>query len=187
MNNKLNIGELKYLMPDYISGLLSDNDKLIIENALKSSAELREFYEDVKGTFEFVKNVKFEEPPALYFNTLLPKIHEKIEQRASRKFQWSNIGAMWKIIIPVAAVLLIFIFYMVLKSPEDQLTKKEIKPIEEIKKDTPKSQTPEIKDEKKNIIEPKTDNISDEKRVKIKTQQQTKKNYTPQYRDKEFE
>src|SRR5260221_14107036 len=107
MNNKLNIEELKYLVPDYISGLLSDAEKTLVENALKESDELKNFYEEVKGIFEFVSNVKFEEPPAQYFNNLLPRIHQKIELSSAKRFACSNIAAIWKIIIPAVAVLLV--------------------------------------------------------------------------------
>lgn len=187
MNNKLNIEDIKCLIPDYISGLVSNEDRTIIENSLKESAELREFYEDIKSTFEFVKNVKFEEPPAHYFNTLLPRIHEKIETRAARKFQWSNIGAIWKIIVPVAAILLFFILYFVLRSPENQLTKKEIKPIEEIKKDTPKTESPIIKDEKKEPVDQEKDNALNKTTDEKISPVQTKKPRIPQQRENEFE
>ncbi len=178
MDNKLNIEEIKYLIPDYITGSLNDKDKLLVENAIQESSELREMYEDMSGAFRFVSNAKFKEPPAQYWNTLLPKIHEKIEAKSSKKFSWGSASAIWKIIIPAAAVLLIFIVYQLLKSPEDQMTKKEKeeKQIENIQKDSGNNTKQEIKEEKKQKVETKENDVVKENPVNIKTPKLFKKN-----------
>jgi transposase-like protein len=160
MNNKLNIEELKYLIPDYITGALDENEKLLVDNALKESAELREFYNEAKNTLEFVSNVKFEEPPAQYWNNLLPRIHEKIDARAAKKFSWDNISAIWKIIVPVAAVILFFIIYQLVKSPENQITKKQENKEQKVITDSSSNVKNEVKEEKKEQVEKKDDNAA---------------------------
>jgi len=160
MNNKLNIEELKYLIPDYITGALDENDKLLVDNALKESAELREFYTETKNTFKFVSNVKFEEPPAQYWNNLLPRIHEKIDARAAKKLSWDNISAIWKIIVPVAAVILFFVIYQLVKSPENQISKKQENKEQKINVDSGSNVKNEVKDEKKEKVEKKDDNVA---------------------------
>ncbi len=121
MNNKLNIEEIKYLIPDYITGHLNENEKHIVENAIRDSEEINNFYKEIKGTFDFAGNVKFEEPPRQYWNNLLPRIHQRIEAEKERKTARNPISILWKILVPVAAVILIFIVYQFVISPEKQI------------------------------------------------------------------
>ena len=125
MNNKLNREDIELMIPDFITGSLNESEMKIVEEALGKSAELTEFYNEMKGVLEIAGGVKFEDPSQAYFNNLLPRIHEKIEARNSKKTLWDSISIVWKIAVPVAAVLLIFFVYQLLKSPESQLTKKE--------------------------------------------------------------
>jgi hypothetical protein len=136
MNNKLNIEELKYLIPDYITGQISDADKAAVEEALKQSSELREFHNELKGTFEFVATVKFEEPSPQYFNNLLPRIHQRIEEREAKKFSWDKVASFWKVLVPVAAIVVIALVYYMVKQSDTQMTKDEQKKIENVKKDS---------------------------------------------------
>jgi hypothetical protein len=125
MNNKLNREDIELMIPDYITGSLNETEMKIVEEALDNSAELREFYSEMKGALDIAHSVKFEDPPQAYFNNLLPRIHEKIESRQSKRSLWDSISIVWKIAVPVAAVLLVFVVYQLLTSPEGQLTKKE--------------------------------------------------------------
>ncbi len=136
MNNKLNTEEIKFMIPDYISGMLNDTDKVQVDEAIKESAEVREFYNEMKGTFDFVSTVKFEEPAPVYWNSLLPRIHDKIDSRESKGFSWDKIASMWKVLVPIAAIILIALVYYMVKPSNTQLT--EEKKIEQIKKDTSK-------------------------------------------------
>src|SRR5688500_3832424 len=120
MNNKLNIEELKYLVPDYITGQISDPDKAAVEDALKQSAELREFHNELKSTFEFVGTVKFEEPSPQYFNNLLPRIHQRIEEQEAKKFSWDKVASFWKVLVPVAAIVVIALVYYMVKQSDTQ-------------------------------------------------------------------
>ncbi len=180
MNSKINIEEIKFLIPDYITNSLEDKDKLTVESALSESAELREFYNEMKGTFEFVSAVKFEEPSPQYWNSLLPRIHEKLEAKAARKFSWDSITAIWKIIVPVAAVILIFVAYVLLRSPENQISKKQINNEQKENKDSNNSIKQEIKEEKKDSqnqsIDKNQENLSNETSDKVKAPKVIKKN-----------
>ena len=136
MNNKLNTEEIKFMIPDYISGSLNDTDKALVEDAIKQSDEVREFYSEMKSTLDFVGNVKFTEPSPEYWNSLLPRIHDKIESRESAGFSWHKVAAMWKVLVPIAAIILIALVYYIVKPSNTQLT--EEKKTEEIKKEIPK-------------------------------------------------
>jgi hypothetical protein len=135
MKRYTNIEELKNLIPDYITGQISDSDKLMLENAMSESAELKELYNEMTGTLAFVNNIKFSEPSPQYFSTLLPRIHERIQQQEENKFSWANIPAVWKMLVPIAAVVVIAVVYYLVKPGEVQVTKDD-KKIENIKKDS---------------------------------------------------
>lgn len=146
MNNKLNIEEIQFLIPDYITGSLSEHDKQLVESTLNESAELKAFYSDMKGALDFVSTVKYEEPSPQYWNNLLPRIHEKIDARASRGFSWEKIAALWKVAIPVAAVVLIAVVYLLVKNPsEQQFSDKNV--ITNSQNNTPKDNTEKKKQE----------------------------------------
>jgi hypothetical protein len=145
MNNKLNIEEIQLLIPDYITGGLSETEKAQVEKVLKESPELNEFYIEMKETLHFVSSVKFPEPAPQYWNTLLPRIHDKIERRQSEGFSWDKIAAFWKVLVPVAAIVLIALVYFLVKPSNTQLT--EEKKIEKITNDT-SGNNDRIKEEK---------------------------------------
>ena len=123
-NNNINIEAIKYLVPDYITGLLDSKDKQIVENAINDSDEIKAFYNEMKMTFDFAGNVKFKEPSQQYWNNLLPRIHQRIEEKQEKKAARNPFSLLWKILVPVAAIVLIFIIYSIATSPEKQIVKK---------------------------------------------------------------
>lgn len=159
MNNKLNIDEIQLMIPDYISGGLSEEDKALVESAMKESVELKQFCSEMKETFNFVSSVKFTEPAPQYWNSLLPRIHERIEIREAKGFSWDKVSAVWKVLVPIAAVILIALVYYIVKPSNTQLT--EDKKIENIKKDSPKDNDSSPKEEKQ-IEKKNEDNLTDE-------------------------
>jgi hypothetical protein len=132
MNNKLNIEELKYLIPDYITGDISDSDKAQLEDALKESAELREFHSELKGAFDFAGTVKHQEPSPQYWSSLLPRIHQRIEEQEPQKFSWDKVASYWKVLVPIAAIIVIALIYYLVQPSNTQLTKDEEKKNEKI-------------------------------------------------------
>lgn len=133
MKNKFNIEEIKLLIPDYISGSLKEEENSLVKNAIDSSDELKELYLDMKNAFEFADTMKYEEPSPQYWNNLLPKIHEKIEAREQQSLAKNPVSYIWKILVPVAAVILIFIIYKVSFTPETEITQNQDKQIKEEK------------------------------------------------------
>jgi hypothetical protein len=127
MKNKLNIEDIKLLIPDYITGSLSEDESLMVKNAIDNSSELKELYIDMKNAFEFTDSVKFEEPAAQYWNNLLPKIHQKIDEREQQSLAKNPMSYLWKILVPVAAVVLIFISYRISFVSGPEITQKEEK------------------------------------------------------------
>lgn len=183
MNSKLNTEEIKFMIPDYITGTLNDTERAQVDEALKNSSELQEFYSEMKGTFELVSSVKYTEPAPQYWNSLLPRIHDRIESREAKGFSWDNISAIWKVLVPIAAVILIAVIYYIAKPSETQLTDKkkteEIKKNEQIKNDTSKDEN-NSKNEKieqnKVTEEKKNDNIVKEQNLQNNKSYIIKKN-----------
>lgn len=154
MKDKFNIEEIQLLIPDYISGGLNDSERVLVEIAINESAELKQFYIDMKETFNFVGSVKFQEPAPQYWSSLLPRIHEKIESRETKGFSWDKVSAVWKVLVPIAAVILIALVYYIVKPSNTQLT--EEKKIENIDKDSSKDNDNNPKEEKQ--VEKKNEN-----------------------------
>jgi len=148
MKSNINIEELMQLIPDYITGQIDENDKRMLESAMNESAELRELYNEMSGTLAFVNNIKFVEPSLQYWNALLPRIHERIEQQESKKFSWNKIPNLWKMLVPIAAVVIIALVYYLVKPSGVQMTKDENK-IENINKDTNKDKIENNKEDNK--------------------------------------
>ena len=172
MNNKLNIEEVQLLIPDYITGGLSETDRALVESAISESAELNEFYIEMKETLNFVSSVKFPEPAPQYWNTLLPRIHDKIESRQSQGFSWDKVAAYWKVLVPVAAILLIALVYLLVKPSNTQLT--EEKKIEKITNDTSKNKD-SVKEEKQ-VEEKNETNIVKEQDYERKSEKTDRQN-----------
>lgn len=137
-----NIEEIKLLLPDYISGNISEADKKLVENALESSSELAELLSEMSGTLGFVSKVKFKEPDPLYWTNLLPRIHEQLEQAEERKFSWDKVLSYWKIFVPVTAVILLVVIYfsVINKNDESIITEEKIEKTDTVKKDTEKKE-----------------------------------------------
>ena len=149
MNSNNNIEQLMQLIPDYITGEISSSDKLMLEKAMNESAELRELYNEMTGTLAFVRrHVKLKEPPEQYWNSLLPRIHQRIEDKESKAFSWDKIPSLWKVLVPIAAVVLIALIYYLVKPSDTQITKD--KEIENIKKDTNKDNIENKNNDNKN-------------------------------------
>lgn len=97
--------KIKYLIPDYFSEELSTKDKQIISEHLKSCSKCNYGYVQLGKLFDQLKNEKLQEPPHQYWINLLPKIHNRIENKKSG-FTGEFIK---KVSIPLAAALLAII------------------------------------------------------------------------------
>ncbi len=169
------------MIPDYISGLLNETDKALVDESLKNSSELREFYNEMKGTFELVSSVKYTEPAPQYWNSLLPRIHDRIESREAKGFSWDKISALWKVLVPIAAVILIAVIYYIAKPSNTQLTEEkkteQIKKNDQIKNDTSKDNGDKEKIEQNKVTEEKkNDNIVKEQNLQNNKSNVIKKN-----------
>ena len=165
MKNKVNMKDMQLLLPDYISGSLNVEETRIIEDAIKSNTEISEMYNEMKSAFKFVESVKSEEPVPQYWNNLLPRIHERMEARKEKKLFNKPVPVLWKVLVPIAAVILIALIYRVAFISEKQYTEKkeniiQPQPEKEQKQVNPQIIENESKEEAENIEkEPNTERV----------------------------
>lgn len=165
MNNKFNIEEIKYLIPDYITESLSENEAKLVKEAIAKYPEVNDLYNDMKSAFALTKNIKYEEPAAQYWNNLLPRIHQKIEEREAASVR-NPFALIWKILVPVAAVIILFLIYQIYFNPSDvNLNNKTLVKTDSVKHDNvKKNETPVIKEENKQTV----DAVKNNTQLKIK-------------------
>lgn len=139
MNKKINIKEIEQMLPDFISGKLSENDRKKVRESLEIYPELNAQYLEFKKVMEFVSSVKFEEPSPQYWVNLPSRIHDKIEQRKQSKkpilFEGFAVS-WWKIALPAAALVLIFVIYKAFtpQAPDIPRNQKIVSNIDTVKK-----------------------------------------------------
>lgn len=143
MKNILNTEEIKLLMPDYVTGSLSEEENSAVKYAIENSNELKELYFDIKNALEFTSSAEFEEPPPQYWNNLLPRIHQNLDAQKQHSLAVNPFSYLWKILVPVAAVILIFIIYRISYDPEQDITQKQDNNVQQediVTKDTVKKE-----------------------------------------------
>ncbi|MBI5402401.1 MAG: hypothetical protein HY959_03290 [Ignavibacteriae bacterium] len=110
MNREFSKEELLFNLPDFIVGRLIDSEiKEAILNEIENNSGFRQEYEMLGSTIREFRNLEFSEPPANYFNNLMPVINEKIDSKTEKLSLSKSISFLWKIAVPAAAVLL-FVF-----------------------------------------------------------------------------
>jgi len=114
MKNNKRYEELLFDLPDYISGKITDRSRISeIENQINSDSEFRSEYENLKLTFNTLENIKIDEPSDAFFNNLLPKIHQKINEKETPQEQkvsiWDRFFPVLKYVLPVL-VLITFVY-----------------------------------------------------------------------------
>lgn len=115
--------EIKYLeyLPEYIQGNISDEElKKEIEKELKTNEKLKEEYEKFKTIFSEFEETNAFNPPENYFNSLLPRINERIDKSVLRKLKQLIIN--WKFAISLALLILLFISYKLINNSNDNHT-----------------------------------------------------------------
>lgn len=170
MTNKFDIEKIKLLLPDYVTGSLSEDEAQMVKNAIDASEEVKILYLDMKNALDFAGAVKYKEPAPQYWNNLLPRIHEKIDEREQKSAAKNPLSYIWKVLVPVAAVILIFIVYRISFTPKTEISENEQKNInnEKVEKiDTAEHKTPVEKFIEKPVT-PKTneENIANKKNEK---------------------
>jgi hypothetical protein len=110
--NYKNSDKLIFSLPDYLTGEeLGEDIREQIEEKLNNDKSFYEEYLRIKETYEYMKDVETDTAPESYFNSLLPKIHERIELKRSRKSILDYIIGSWKIAVPALTVILLIMVF----------------------------------------------------------------------------
>ena len=123
MNNNTNNEDLIYSLPDYITGKLNDEGiKFRIEEEIRDNNGFRQEYELLRETYSSLKNLEFSEPPAHYFNNLIPRLNQRIENES--KFSFAHLfrlANLFKYALPaVTVVCVILLITFTNKSNKDE-------------------------------------------------------------------
>jgi hypothetical protein len=123
MNKNINNEDLIYSLPDYITGKLNDKGiKFRIEEEIRNNNGFRQEYELLKETYTSLKNLEFSEPPAHYFNNLIPRLNQRIENESKFSFvHLFRLANLFKYALPaVTVVCVILLITFTNKSNKDE-------------------------------------------------------------------
>ena len=113
MNTHHKNEDLLYSLPDYITGKLVDEDlKFRIENEINLNTDFKQEYEMMKETYSSIKDLQFSEPPAHYFNNLVPRLNQRIESVS--KFSFSHLfrlANLFKYALPAVSVIVLIVIF----------------------------------------------------------------------------
>ena len=111
MNKNINNEDLIYSLPDYITGKLNDEGiKFRIEEEIRNNNGFRQEYELLKETYSSLKNLEFSEPPSHYFNNLIPRLNQRIENES--KFSFAHLfrlANLFKYALPAVTVVCVIV------------------------------------------------------------------------------
>lgn len=112
MKNKYSSDELRFSLPDYISGRINDKDLSDeIEKMISSDPEFKKEASELKSTFNFLDNADLEKPPEFYFNNLSARINEKTGQRKEKELNFfEKYIFSRKLLIPLIPAVLVIVF-----------------------------------------------------------------------------
>jgi hypothetical protein len=106
--------DLRYNLPDYITGDL--NDAIIkgkIEARLLTDSAFREEYDSLKSTINFLESAELEAPSEVYFANLQANIISKVQKAepAEKQSILEKLLGYWKIVVPALTVCVVIIIY----------------------------------------------------------------------------
>ena len=93
------------VLPDYVRGILDAEDTKHVEEHLKHCQACQANLADVKQVFGAVENTAPGHVEKAYFNSLLPRIHERLEK--GRRFAWSGSPVLNKLALPLGAAVVV--------------------------------------------------------------------------------
>lgn len=99
----------------YISDRLTPKERIIFEEELKKSDELRTELDNIKLQLDSISKVKELETNDMYFANLLPKVYQRIDRK--RKFR--KFGGIYYLVPTATAVVVLFLFLLNTKTNYD--------------------------------------------------------------------
>jgi len=170
--------ELLENLPDYVNNKIDDSKlREAIEYEISSNTDFKKEYDLISSTLNSFNNIEFSEPPDNYFNTLLPKINERIYFKSEKFNIIKRFSTLWKYAIPIAAIILFFIGYKTIFRNNDyintlnndkQIVLKEFNYSDEKKSDSSLKSEEKTTTENKEYVEENTEATNEGKKLRNK-------------------
>lgn len=108
-NTRLSYKEMQELLPDYVFGRLSDNDKKIFEYNLFEYPDINEEVIKVREVFQKVEDMKLDAKIEGHTRNLSVKVQERL-RRMPKSLQYQSI--IFRYIIPTLGILIIAVLIL---------------------------------------------------------------------------
>ena len=80
----MNCNEIQYQLPDYLAGKLSGEEQTFVSEHIASCRSCRMEAEHLAALIVEIKRAAPWAPPRAYFDSLLPRIHQRIDEKTDR-------------------------------------------------------------------------------------------------------
>ena len=110
------------ILPDYVRGVLSNQDAADVEAHLRQCPSCRGELEEVRHVLETIQHAGAGSVPKSYFASILPRVHQRLDGK--KHFEWGKSLVVNKLLFPlgVAVVAAILIWHIPLpKSTRGQV------------------------------------------------------------------
>ncbi len=111
--------DVEILLPDFVVNKLSNGQYSGVHSHLESCADCRITANKFSELLVGLQNVKSKEPSDLYFASILPRVHEKLE---SKKQSFQIPEYLLRFILPVAMMLMLVMFAVNYQPPATTIT-----------------------------------------------------------------
>ncbi len=111
------------LLPDYVRGILDKGDLTRVEEHLRSCLVCQTELAEVKEILATIEQAGAEEVPKGYFSTILPRVHQRLDQRTH--FDWGKNAVLNKIVLPLGAAIVVAVLLWRIPMPNGATVKDE--------------------------------------------------------------
>jgi hypothetical protein len=106
--------EVKKLLPDYLEGTLTDDEMSFVAQHLHECKDCPKELQSLQALLTQLEARNVKAPPEYYWTTLLPRIHQRIEERKKRRLP------VWvpRFVFPMVGAALLVVIAIQVFSPE---------------------------------------------------------------------
>lgn len=108
--------EIQYLIPDYIKASLTEDESALVKDHLNECAMCKNDAEEMKLIFKQLVSEEHLSLEPSYFVNLVPRIHQRIEQRKTSLFYF----ALTRYVLPVSGLLFFVIMFVKVFLPSNE-------------------------------------------------------------------
>jgi anti-sigma factor RsiW len=101
---KNNCNSILLDLPDFIQGKMGDSDRRSVQDHIERCPSCRKEAQNLREVFASISSERTPwAPPEAYWNTIIPRIHERLEKRNQSRLipKW-----IYRVVLPLAAVLI---------------------------------------------------------------------------------